>query len=358
MPPRRSPRPALVAFVLLTVVCVAGSVAFLVSRRQQAVARATPATGTSAASASPRVDSVDGHRLLAAIRAQPHVYYRSVRPGEFGHVVVAALDAPDDRRVVSNLVCDRLDFGRQRGICLIANDGVTGPAARAMIVDLEFNVLATIPLAGTPIRTRLSPDEQVAAATVFVTGEHYDADFTTRTTLIDLRTLTSVADLEQFKAERDGRPFSRIDFNYWGVTFRSNSQRFFATLGYTGTRFLVEGNAEGRKLRVIRDNVECPSLSPDERLIAFKSRVPGSREWRLHVLEPEGSAEWAVAGETRNIDDQVEWLDAGHVLYQVLEDRGLPEDALSVWTSPVEQGVAEPPVRFIRAANSPAVVRP
>lgn len=358
MPPRRSTRPALVAFVLLTLVCVAGSAAFLVSRRQRAASRATPAPSDSATALSPRIDTTDGQRLLAAIRLQPHVYYRSVRPGEFGHVVVAALDAPDDRRVVTNLVCDRIDFGRHRGICLLANDDVTGPAARALIVDLDFNALATLPLAGTPIRTRLSPDEQVASATVFVTGERYDSDFTTRTTLIDLRTLTEVADLEQFQAQRNGRPFSRIDFNYWGVTFRSTSQRFFATLGYTGTRFLVEGDIGTRDLRVIRDNVECPSLSPDERLVAFKSRVAGSREWRLHVLEPDGGTEWAVAGETRNIDDQVEWLDAGHVLYQVLEERGLPEDALNVWTSPVARGVSQPPVRFIRAASSPAVVRP
>ena len=72
-----------------------------------------------------------------------------MRPGEFGHVVVAALEAPDDRRVVTNLVCDRIDVGRERGICLLANGEVVGPAARAMIVDLEFNVLATL-LLGSP----------------------------------------------------------------------------------------------------------------------------------------------------------------------------------------------------------------
>ncbi len=356
MPNRHSNRAALIAFVLVALFCVAGSAAFLVSRRQQALTRTMPVADAAAGAA--RSDSGGGARLLAAIREDAHVYYRSVRPGEFGRVVVAALDAPDDRRVVTNLVCDRLDFGRTRGICLLAHGGTVGPAARALIVDLDFNVLAVIPLAGTPIRVRLSPDEQVAAATVFVTGERYDADFTTRTTLIDLRTLTATADLEQFQAQREGRPFSRIDFNYWGVTFHANSQRFFATLGYTGTRLLVEGNAEARQLRVIRDNVECPSLSPDERLVAFKSRMPGSREWRLHMLNPESGAEWAIRGETRNIDDQVEWLDAGHVLYQVLEDRGLPEDALNVWKSPVAEGAAEAPVRFIRAASSPAVVRP
>lgn len=358
MHPRSRTGPAIIAFIIVTLICVAGTVAFLVSRREQALARATPPTNVGSQSQSLRVDTADGQRLMAAIRREPHIYIRSVRPGEFGYVVVAALEAPDDRRVVTNLVCDRIDFGRERGICLLANGDVVGPAARAMIVDLEFNVLATIPLAGTPIRTRLSPDEQVAAATVFVTGERYDADFTTRTTLIDLRSLATVADLEQFEARRNGRPFSRIDFNYWGVTFASNSTRFFATLGYTGTRFLVEGDARAQQLQVVRDNVECPSLSPNERLIAFKSRLPDKGEWRLHVLEPDSGAEWAVAGETRSIDDQVEWLDSDHVLYQILEDRGLPEEALNIWKSPVAKGSSVPPVRFIRGASSPSVVRP
>ena len=88
----------------------------------------------------------------------------------------------------------------------------------------------------------------------------------------------------------------RIDFKYWGVTFRSNSQRFFATLGYTGTRFLVEGNADARELRVIRDNVECPSISPDERLIAFKSRLPDSRGSRPARERAERLEEPGLAG--------------------------------------------------------------
>ncbi|MGC4080617.1 MAG: hypothetical protein QM736_00490 [Vicinamibacterales bacterium] len=176
--------------------------------------------------------------------------------------------------------------------------------------------------------------------------------------LIDMERLASLGDLEQFTVERNGRPFSRIDFNFWGVTFGRDSRRFYATLGYTGTRLLVTGDSERRHLRVLRDRVECPSLSPDERLIAFKSRQPDSGEWRPHVIDVDSGAEWEVAGETRNIDDQIEWLDDGTLLYQYAAPRGLPEDAVNVWKSPATRGDSAPPVLFIRAATSPAVVRP
>ena len=99
MPNRHSNRAALIAFVLVALFCVAGSAAFLVSRRQQALTRTMPVADAAAGAA--RSDSGEGARLLAAIREDAHVYYRSVRPGEFGRVVVAALDAPDDRRVVT-----------------------------------------------------------------------------------------------------------------------------------------------------------------------------------------------------------------------------------------------------------------
>ena len=69
-------------------------------------------------------------------------------------------------------------------------------------------------------------------------------------------------------------------------------------------------------MQVLRENVECPSLSPDQRHLAFKSRLANGREWRVHVLELATMREWAIETETRSIDDQIEWLDNGHVLYR------------------------------------------
>ena len=80
----------------------------------------------------------------------------------------------------------------------------------------------------------------------------------------------AMTDLETFTVTRDGKPFKSVDFNFWGVTFRQEPGLFYATLASGGHTYLIEGDAVARTARVIRDAVECPSLSPDNRRLAFK----------------------------------------------------------------------------------------
>jgi hypothetical protein len=190
--------------------------------------------------------------------------------------------------------------------------------------------------------------------TVFTLGDTYDCDFNTRTTLLDMRTGASLGDLEKFSAWRRGKLFWAKDFNYWGVTFTRDDNRFFATLGTAGKTYLVTGDIRLRTVRVVREGVECPSLSPDGKRIAFKKRV-GATEWRLHVLDLATLVDRPVAGETRSIDDQAEWLDDDHLLYGFVADTGLPEDAANIWVAGLQD--TAPPRIFVRSALSPAVVR-
>jgi Tol biopolymer transport system component len=142
------------------------------------------------------------------------------------------------------------------------------------------------------------------------------------------------------------RRVTAIDVNFWGVTFARDSDRFFATLATGGKTYLIEGSVRRREARVIHENVECPSLSPDGTRIAFKKRT-GSAEapWRLTVLDLRTMAETPLA-EPRSVDDQAEWLDDDHVLYGV--------DG-AVWS--VRADGRGRPSRFIAGAASPAVVR-
>lgn len=295
---------------------------------------------------------------LAEIRSGPHVYFLSMRSAEWGRVVVGALDNPNGARVATDLACERVDFGRERGLCLVDNRLKLTPPVLAHIVDRDFKMVHTVELPGFPSRTRLSPDERYAATTVFVTGESYLTDFATRTMIIDLQQGRSLGDLEQFTTFKDGKVFRRVDFNFWGVTFAADSNRFYATLGSGGRRYLVSGDVAARRLEVLREGVECPALSPDGRHLAFKHRIPDLNDWRLHVLELATMREWEVAGETRSIDDQVEWLDNERIIYRFINNRGLPESAANVFVSPIREGAAEKPRIFIRSAASPAVVRP
>ena len=292
------------------------------------------------------------------LRSGPHVYFSSTRTSEFGHVVIASLDEPNDRRFVTDLKCERIDFAVERGVCLVDNRANILPPAIARIVDRDFRPIFTLDLPGFPSRTRISPDEKYGATTVFVTGESYTGDFATRTYIVNLQTGELIGDLERFTTLRDGRKFSAIDFNFWGVTFTKDSNRFYATLATGGNIFLVEGSVSERTMRVLRRDVECPSLSPDEAHIAFKMRQPSKVEWRLHVLDLATMNDWPIAAETRSVDDQVEWLDNDHVLYHFAEERGLPEVAVNVWASPIAPNASEERKLLIRGGLSPAVVRP
>src|SRR5262249_55172343 len=111
-----------------------------------------------------------------------------------------------------------------------------------------------------------------------------------------------------------GKPFASIDFNFWGTTFAADGHTFYATLGTGGTTYLVQGDLAAKTLKTIHEGVECPSLSPDGTRIAYKQRT-GVATWRIAVLDLATMRETPITSETRNVDDQIEWLDAHHVLY-------------------------------------------
>ena len=147
----------------------------------------------------------------------------------------------------------------------------------------------------------------------------------------------AIDQLEQFNVTKDGEPFDAVDFNFWGITFDPNdSDHFYATLGTGDHHYLVEGSINGREMKVLRDGVECPSLSPDGKQIAYKSRIGHSNRWRLRVLDVATLKDHAVA-ETRSIDDQAEWLDDNTLAYS---------DGINVYTVPAdgsgEAGAAGP----------------
>ncbi len=218
---------------------------------------------------------------------------------------------------------------------------------RVTIVDRRFRPLGGVTLQGVPSRARVSPDGRYGSVTFFVYGHSYatPGNFSTQTTIIDLVKRKKLADIERFHVTKDGRTFDSPDFNFWGVTFAPNSDGFYATLATRGKTYLVEGSVSGRTARVLRDGVECPSVSPDGKHIAFKKRVGEAGHWRLHVLDVATLRDHPLA-ETRSVDDQAEWLDDEQVLYGV-------DDA--IWVVRADGSGA--PRRLLESADSPAVVR-
>ncbi len=290
--------------------------------------------------------------LSTALRS-PHVLFRqTATDAAYGTIGVAPLERPNGPRLGAVLECERVAFAAGHGICLRADRGVF-TTYKALLLDQDLQIRGMIPLDGTPSRARISPDGRVGAVTVFVAGDGYtNVALSTRTILIDMAAGEVLGDLEQFTTWRDGARFKAIDFNFWGVTFTRDSNVFYASLQTGGKVYLVKGDLGLRKLIVLNENVECPSISPDNTMIAFKKRVDGAPiRWRFAVLDIASGREWLLGPETRSVDDQIEWLDAKHVLYAVPRAESAVSD---VWVAPVDgSDVAH---IYIPAAESPAVV--
>ena len=226
--------------------------------------------------------------------------------------------------------------------------------------DHGFQILHSYPLAGPPSRARVSPDGRLAAVTVFVTGHSYaSTGFVTRTSIIDIAGGRMIVDdLEKLEVHHEGEVIKAPDFNFWGVTFTADGRRFYATLGTAGKTLLIEGDIAERRARVLKDDVECPSLSPDNRRIAFKRRQPdagpGRFKWGLHVLDLSTGQETALAAETRNVDDQVEWLGNDRLLYGMPEDGAAASAATNVWSIAHRRDESAATAAPVRAFRQPS----
>jgi hypothetical protein len=306
-----------------------------------AMLRDGPATGE--ASAPP---SSDRAGTGAPLDEAPRLVFQHVaRDANYARVGLQGLHRPQAPRAFEALTCDRVYFAGGRGLCLISDQDVLNTSYKAKIFGPDFEVRHEVRLGGIPSRARVSPDGRYGATTVFVSGHSYsNSGFSTETVLVDLGSGRKLANLEDFEVMRDGERIESPDFNFWGVTFARDGNTFFATLATRGKTFLVEGDIRAGRVRVLRQNVECPSLSPDGTRIAYKKLVGESPQWRLHVLDLTTMEDTPLA-ESYPVDDQAEWLDDGRVLY------GRDAD---VWVVPADgSGRAR---KFLSGALSPAVV--
>ncbi len=337
-----SARARVVAVAMVFAVLTAATVAYLVFARgtQQRELRAAPVQATAA---------------VSDIGAGPHIAFRHAASGpHHGRVALVPLDDPGGKRAITDLSCERVYAAGTRTLCLGEITGIApGYHARVLTPGAPD---AALTLTGTPSRARLSADAGLAATTSFVAGDSYnDEGFSTRTVITPLSTRKAL-NLEDFRLVHQGTTVRPVDRNYWGVTFAGDNQTFFVTVAFGGQNWLARGSLTSRTVTTMRADAECPSLSPDERRIAYKKlegRSPG--DWRIAVLDLASGMEKVLGGET-SIDDQVEWLDDSRLLYGVPRDDGMSSVLTSdVWVVPADGSSA--PTVLIRDASSPAVVR-
>jgi hypothetical protein len=331
-----------IVFVAVTVTCAAvavGATLASVDRQREATA------------AAPKATQATGDALAVDVAAgRPVVVFRDLDRSRYGRLAFAGLETGAARRR-SGLSCDRVHFAAGEGVCVVRGTGLLNEST-VKLLDERLDVVAEVKVPGVPSRARVSPDGRLAAVTTFVTGHSYATagQFSTSATLIDVRRGKAITDLEHFVTlEADGDRVTARDRNYWGITFDRDGRTFYATVAYGGGTHLVRGDIRTRRARIIHDNVECPSLSPDGTRIGYKKLVSAGsgspKIWRFTVLDLATMRETQLA-EPAPRDDQLEWLDDDHVLYANGEE---------IWTVPADGSGA--PERYLAAADSPAVVR-
>lgn len=258
---------------------------------------------------------------------------------------------PESGRTASDLKCARFYAAAGTGVCLQSDTGVLKQNNRALLLDADLRTRHTYSLAGTPSRARVSPSGRFVAWTVFVSGESYaSAFFSTRTSILDTRTMKLIPSLETFSIELDGRSYKAADVNFWGVTFATDDDTFYATLNTDNKTYLVRGSISRQTVTTLIENVECPSLSPDGTRVAFKKRVLSRTDlWREYVLDLRTLKETSLA-ERHSVDDQATWLDDETVAYALPAEGEVGTSDL--WSVPAN-GTGTPRL-LIAGASSPA----
>ena len=326
---------------------VAVGYGFYAAHRHSAADAATPAPKATF--------SLTGSPKIVYLSTSFGADYEHVSEVSSAGISSGASTGPAGSPTVTTTGCERSYAAADTLLCLRAEGSLVATQYAEVYHDTAGvpKLVKKVELPGIPSRARVSADGEMAAWTVFVSGDSYNGpNFSTRTGILDLRTGTVIDNLESFTAYVDGAAYHAVDINYWGVTFSSDDDHFYATMGSAGQTWLMYGDLSTHTLRSITTNVECPSLSPDGTHIAFKKRVStnASAPWRLYVIDLATLQETQLA-ETRSIDDQAAWLGNNTVMYDVPQTKGTGYD---IWSVPAD-GTGKPTL-IIHNGFSPAAI--
>ncbi|MFJ7591910.1 TolB family protein [Streptomyces sp. NPDC097617] len=290
-----------------------------------------------------------GQRADASFRLdEPGLYFRDTAGGRVARQPGAGLP-----RVTGGPSCDRFHTAGDHALCLRKLPGV--PArTEALVLDRGLREVRRVTVPGIPNRARVSASGRILSWTTFTTGDSYNtAAFSTRTGILDLRTGYLIKSIEQIPLTLNGVRHHDSDVNYWGVTFAADDNRFYATVSTRGATHLVEGDLRAWSAKALRENAECPSLSPDGARLAFKKKVSDDPRapWRLYVLDLATMRERPLA-EPHSVDDQAAWLDDSTLAYALPGQDGRASD---IWSVPADG--TGPPRLLLAGGSSPASVR-
>ncbi|HEX4726486.1 MAG TPA: hypothetical protein VH298_01730 [Jatrophihabitans sp.] len=340
-----SMRTRLITLAVVCLLAIGGAVAYLIDLHGSKARQVANAPTVSVADPA----------ALNRIAAAAHIVFRSTALGaDYGKLAMVSLADPSGARALTGTSCDRDYAAAAKILCLSSEQGVV-TTYRAEVLGANLQGERSLPLAGIPSRARLSVDGTLAATTSFTAGDSYaGTSFSTRTVISGIGPDGAAsANLEDFKLIHNGAAIKPIDRNFWGVTFARDDNTFYATAAWGGHTYLVRGDRKARTVTTIHSDAECPSLSPDGSTIVYKKRNgQPAGHWRLASYRIATGTE-TLLGETRTVDDQVDWLDNNTVIY------GIPRSGSQAAIDDIYAVPADgsgTPKLLIAQAWSPAVV--
>ncbi|WP_327632800.1 hypothetical protein OHB24_22650 [Kribbella sp. NBC_00482] len=274
------------------------------------------------------------------------LFFRNLADGpDSGKLAAVPMADPGAARRVGELHCDRFAAAHGTAICLRLKAGSLPAMTDLIVLDANLRERHRATLPGTPSRARVSPDGRFLNWTLFVTGDSYAATgFSTRTGLYEVDTGRLVKTIEELAVFVDGKRYFASDVNYWGITFAADGNRFYVTMASKGKTYLIEADYRAYRGTAIAENVECPSLSPDGRRIAYKQKVSNG-VWRLAVLDL-ATRRITHPPDSRPIDDQPVWQGNNTLLYPIRNS----SNTLDLWSV----GLTTPAKLLIPQATTPS----
>lgn len=290
---------------------------------------------------------------LAAAPGEVMVINRVPGP-DYGRL---AIRHADGTRTLLDRTCLRVHISADHGVCISQNEGIVPTFTTTFFEAVNPEVEIKSYPSALPSRARISPEGTLSAVTAFVTGSSYadiGGEATTIVTIDEIDSSRLLRGITGFEIDSDESRFDNLNPQYWGITFVDENE-FYIT-GYFGEQpEVMHGWVDMLTMEPTGLIGSCPSLSPDGRTLVYKE-LQDDGSFQLVAVDLETDESWAL-GETRSVDDQVEWLDDDTILYALHPDgrEDLVQPEFDIWMVDIAPG-SEPEI-FLPNADSPAVAR-
>jgi hypothetical protein len=253
---------------------------------------------------------------------------------------------PIARGEVSSIRCARIHAAPSGEVLCLSNNVKTkgrfefsAPYAATYSRDLSNELNRVNENSNARInRARISSDGKQQAWTYFISGHNYmDAGSSQFSTLTQLSSAengkpNTVHNLEKWPLTHKGLLVKTPDLNYWGVSFHPKTpHQFLVTAFFKGKPYLAMGDLRTKTLNVIFEGVECPSYNPSGDAIAFKKRISSTR-WAPAVLNLSTMKVTVFSHIKQSVDDQIDWLDARTLLYEIIDVPLIGEASVDLMT--------------------------